>query len=96
MLSHEKQGFNLGPSNLLQPAAPASCLLDGTTKLIQGDSVMKDMSDKLNGKYKQAVGHATDNKKLEAEGKAQETSGKAQGKLKKAGEKITHKVDDAT
>ncbi len=57
---------------------------------------MKSMSDKLNGKHKQAVGRATDNKKLEAEGKAQEASGKAQGKLKEAGEKITHKVDDAT
>lgn len=57
---------------------------------------MKSMSDKLNGKHKQVVGRATDNKKLEAEGKVQEASGKVQGKLKKAGEKITHKVDDAT
>lgn len=57
---------------------------------------MKSMSDKLNGKHKQAVGRATDNKKLEAKGKAQEASGKAQSKLKKTGEKITHKIDDAT
>jgi uncharacterized protein YjbJ (UPF0337 family) len=56
---------------------------------------MKSMSDKLNGKHKQAVGHITDNKKLETEGKAQEASGKAQDKLKDAGEKITQKVDNA-
>lgn len=57
---------------------------------------MNSMSDKLNGKTKQAVGHMTDNKKLETEGKIQEASGKAQDKLKDAGEKITRKMDDAT
>ncbi len=51
------------------------------------------MSDKISGKTKQAVGKATDNKKLEAKGKAQETKGHVKDKIKSAGETISDKVD---
>lgn len=56
---------------------------------------MNSKADKFSGKTKQVVGKVTDNKKLQAEGKAQEASGKAQDKLKDAGEKVTEKVDEA-
>lgn len=56
---------------------------------------MNSKADKFSGKTKQAVGKATDNKKLQAKGKAQEASGKAQDKIKDAGEKVTKKVDEA-
>ena len=36
---------------------------------------MSGMSDKLSGKAKQAAGKMTDNKKMQAEGKAQEMKG---------------------
>ncbi len=52
---------------------------------------MNSKSDQVSGKVKQAAGKATGNKKLQAKGNAQEASGKAQDKLKDAGEKVTKK-----
>jgi uncharacterized protein YjbJ (UPF0337 family) len=52
---------------------------------------MSSNADKFKGKAKQAVGKATDNKELQAKGKAQETK----GRIKDAGEKFTDRVDDA-
>jgi uncharacterized protein YjbJ (UPF0337 family) len=51
---------------------------------------MSSNADKFKGKTKQVVGKATDNKKLQAKGKVQET----RGNLKNAGEKLTDKMDD--
>jgi len=56
---------------------------------------MNSKADKFSGKTKQVVGKATDNKKLQAKGKAQESSGKAKDKLKDAGKKVSKKVDEA-
>jgi uncharacterized protein YjbJ (UPF0337 family) len=47
--------------------------------------------DKFKGKAKQAMGKATDNKELQAKGKAQETK----GRMKNTGEKLADKVDDS-
>jgi uncharacterized protein YjbJ (UPF0337 family) len=44
----------------------------------------KNKAEELKGKGKQAVGRATDDEELEAEGKVDETK----GNLKQAGEKI--------
>ncbi|HET9873049.1 MAG TPA: CsbD family protein [Propionibacteriaceae bacterium] len=48
------------------------------------DDKFENKSDELAGKAKAAVGDATDNEDLRAEGEAQETK----GNLKQAGEKI--------
>lgn len=42
-------------------------------KLKQGVNIMSSTSDKISGKTKQAVGKMTDNKKLQAKGKAKST-----------------------
>lgn len=59
-----------------------------------GDKV-KGMANEAAGNVKQGVGKATDNSKLQAEGKAQEIKGEGQqakGKVKDAVKKGTDKV----
>jgi len=59
-----------------------------------GDKV-KGMANEAVGNIKQGVGKATDNSKLQGEGKAQEIKGEAQqakGKVKDAVKKGTDKV----
>jgi uncharacterized protein YjbJ (UPF0337 family) len=51
---------------------------------MSGIDKMKDKAEELGGKGKEAVGDATDNRDLQAEGKADETK----GNLKQAGEKV--------
>jgi uncharacterized protein YjbJ (UPF0337 family) len=51
---------------------------------MSGIDKMKDKAEELSGKGKEAVGDATDNRDLQAEGKAEETK----GNLKQAGEKV--------
>jgi uncharacterized protein YjbJ (UPF0337 family) len=51
---------------------------------MSGVDKMKNKAEELGGKGKEAVGDATDNRDLEAEGKADQVS----GNLKQAGEKI--------
>ncbi|EAP99808.1 hypothetical protein JNB_06554 [Janibacter sp. HTCC2649] len=48
-----------------------------------GDKI-ENMKDKVVGEGKEQVGDVTDNERLEAEGKAQQT----EGDLKQAGEKV--------
>ena len=48
------------------------------------DDKVDNKSEELGGKVKEGVGRATDDEKLEAEGKADQTS----SNLKQAGEKI--------
>lgn len=45
---------------------------------------MENAAEKANGKMKEAVGDATDNERLEAEGKMDQTK----GNLKQAGENV--------
>ncbi|RYX83903.1 CsbD family protein [bacterium] len=63
---------------------------------------MSQIEDKLRGaanetagNIKQAVGKATDNEHLEAEGKAQEVKGEAQSTLGKAKEAIGNALENA-
>ena len=51
---------------------------------MSGIDKMKNKAEELAGKGKEAVGDATDNRDLQAEGKADETK----GNLKQAGEKV--------
>jgi uncharacterized protein YjbJ (UPF0337 family) len=51
---------------------------------MSGIDKMKNKAEELGGKGKEAVGDATDNRDLEAEGKADQTK----GNLKQAGEKV--------
>ena len=51
---------------------------------MSGIDKMKNKAEELGGKGKEAVGSATDNRDLEAEGKADQVS----GNLKQAGEKV--------
>ncbi|MFL6096942.1 MAG: CsbD family protein [Blastococcus sp.] len=51
---------------------------------MSGIDKMKNKAEELAGKGKEAVGDATDNRDLQAEGKAEETK----GNLKQAGEKV--------
>jgi len=51
---------------------------------MSGVDKMKNKAEELGGKGKEAVGDATDNRDLEAEGKADKVS----GSLKQAGEKV--------
>jgi uncharacterized protein YjbJ (UPF0337 family) len=51
---------------------------------MSGVDKMKNKAEELGGKGKEAVGDATDNRDLEAEGKADQVS----GNLKQAGEKV--------
>ncbi|WP_082592397.1 MULTISPECIES: CsbD family protein [unclassified Phycicoccus] len=48
------------------------------------DDKMKNMGEDLSGKAKEATGKVTDNERLEAEGKADQT----EADLKQAGEKV--------
>ncbi len=52
---------------------------------------MSGNADKFKGKAKQVAGKATNNKKLQIEGKTQETK----GKLKAGGKKIVDRIDEA-
>jgi uncharacterized protein YjbJ (UPF0337 family) len=51
---------------------------------MSGIDKMKNKAEELGGKGKEAVGDATDNRDLEAEGKGDQASGNA----KQAGEKV--------
>jgi uncharacterized protein YjbJ (UPF0337 family) len=51
---------------------------------MSGIDKAKNKAEELSGKGKEAVGEATDNRDLEAEGKADQVS----GNVKQAGEKI--------
>lgn len=55
---------------------------------------MSNVGDKISGKAKQAVGEVTDDKKLQAEGKAQELKGKAGEIVDDAKHKVEKTVDD--
>ena len=55
---------------------------------------MSEPADKLTGKAKQAVGNITDDKKLQAEGKAQELKGKAEGAVNDTKAEIDQKADE--
>jgi uncharacterized protein YjbJ (UPF0337 family) len=52
--------------------------------LMSGIDKMKNKAEELGGQGKEAVGDATDNRDLQAEGKADQTK----GSLKQAGEKV--------
>jgi uncharacterized protein YjbJ (UPF0337 family) len=56
------------------------------------DDKIKNTSEDVAGKAKEAVGDATDNEKLQAEGKADQ----AGANLKQAGEKVKDAFKDAT
>jgi uncharacterized protein YjbJ (UPF0337 family) len=58
-------------------ATERTCAMSGIDK-------MKNKAEELGGKGKEAVGDATDDRDLQAEGKADQTS----GNLKQAGEKV--------
>jgi uncharacterized protein YjbJ (UPF0337 family) len=51
---------------------------------MSGIDKMKNKAEELGGKGKEAVGEATDNRDLQAEGQADQTK----GNLKQAGEKV--------
>jgi uncharacterized protein YjbJ (UPF0337 family) len=53
-------------------------------------------TDKLNGTVKQAIGKVTDNKSLQAKGKAQEIKGGIKSTLKDHGEKLADGIEEAT
>ncbi|WP_350581853.1 CsbD family protein [Pseudomonas sp. HY2-MNA-CIBAN-0224] len=59
-----------------------------------GDKI-KGMANEAVGNVKQAVGKATDNDKLRAEGKAQELKGEAQQTVGKAKDAVNNTVDKA-
>ena len=50
---------------------------------------MSSTTDKISGKTKQAVGKVTNDKKLQAKGKAEEVKGKIKSTLKKVSKKLT-------
>lgn len=54
---------------------------------------MGETSNKVMGKTKKAVGRATGDRDLEGRGKLQETAGKAQGGLRKAGRAVSRGID---
>ena len=51
---------------------------------MSGIDKMKNKAEEMSGKGKEAVGDATDNRDLQAEGKKEQTK----GNLKQAGEKV--------
>ncbi len=59
-----------------------------------GDKI-KGMANEAAGNVKQAVGKATDNKKLQAEGFVQERKGEAQQAVGKAKDAVKKAVDKA-
>ena len=50
--------------------------------------------DKLKGKTKEAVGDATDNESLEAEGKKDQAVGTMKDKVDDAKDKVNEKIDE--
>ena len=56
---------------------------------------MTGLSDKISGKVKQAAGKATDDKKLENEGKLEEVKGTLKDKLNKVVDTVSDKVEEA-
>jgi len=57
--------------------------------LLNKGALMSGLSDKLSGKAKQAAGKLTDNKKLQAEGKAEEVKGNIKDKLDDASKAVS-------
>lgn len=55
---------------------------------------MSGLTDKISGKAKQAAGNATNDDKLKAEGKAEETKGTLKDKFNEAVDTVTDKVDE--
>jgi uncharacterized protein YjbJ (UPF0337 family) len=55
---------------------------------------MSDTTDKMSGKAKQAIGHVTDNKTLEAKGKMQESKGNLKSSLRETGQTVSNKIDE--
>lgn len=55
---------------------------------------MSSTSDKISGKTKQVVGKVTNDKKLEAKGRVEETKGNVKSKIKHMSNKITTGIDD--
>ena len=55
---------------------------------------MGELSDKMAGKAKQAIGKVTDDKKLQTEGKGQEKVAAAEKKIKQTGKRVTDVIDD--
>lgn len=56
---------------------------------------MSGLTDKLGGQAKQVLGNATDDKKLQAEGKAEETKGTLKEKLEAVVDTVSDKVNEA-
>ncbi|MAU33738.1 CsbD family protein [Candidatus Saccharibacteria bacterium] len=56
---------------------------------------MNGFTDSLSGKAKQAAGKATDDKKLETEGKIEEIKGDAKNKVDEFTETTKDKIDEA-
>ena len=50
---------------------------------------MSSTTDKISGKAKQAVGKMTDNKEMQAKGKAEEARGKVKSTVKDVSKKLT-------
>lgn len=55
---------------------------------------MSSTSDKISGKIKQSVGKMSNDKKLEAKGRTEETRGKIKSSLDQAVDKITSTIRD--
>ncbi len=71
--------------------------LSDILKLLTKGEFMSELGDKIAGKAKQAAGKITDDKKLQAEGKAQELKGKAESAVNDAkakADKITTDLKD--
>ena len=56
---------------------------------------MSGLTEKLSGKAKQVAGNATDDKKLQTEGKLEEAKGSFKEKLDQVVNTVSDKVDDA-
>ncbi|MDR7330767.1 CsbD family protein [Corynebacterium guangdongense] len=56
---------------------------------------IRNKAEELGGKAKEVAGEVTDNRRLENEGKADQTKAQAKDKLSDAGEAIKHKSDEA-
>lgn len=54
---------------------------------------MGEATNKLMGKTKRTVGRASGDRDLEGEGRMQETTGKVQGGVRKAGRKVNRGID---
>lgn len=55
---------------------------------------IRNKAEDLGGKAKEALGDATDNRRLENEGKADQTRAQAKEKLSDAGEAVKEKTDE--